>query len=73
MSAQSASSTSSIADVWLNSAEVRAWLELSHEELDDLVASGAIQSTPSRLNLKPIFKASDVSKLAAERSQAVPA
>jgi hypothetical protein len=68
MSTQTASSKGSIADVWLSSAEVRAWLQVSHDELDDLVSRGVLKSTPSQVNLKPVFKASAVSKIAAKRA-----
>jgi hypothetical protein len=67
MSIQAESRTSS-SDVWLSSAETRAWLQLSHDELDDLVERGVLKSTPSRLNLKPIFRGSDVAKIAAKRA-----
>jgi hypothetical protein len=73
MSTQTVSSKSSTEDVWLSSAETRAWLQLSHDELDDLVSRGVLKSTPSRVNLKPIFRGSDVAKIAAKRSQRVPA
>jgi hypothetical protein len=73
MPTQSPQHRSSSSDVWLSSAEVRAWLSISHEGLDELVACGVLKSTPSCHGFQAIFRASDVAKIAAERSQRVTA
>jgi hypothetical protein len=59
-------------DVFLSGAETRAWLEISHDELDGLIKRGLLEPTPSRVNLKPVFDARAVSRLAAKRSRLVP-
>jgi hypothetical protein len=56
-------------EVWLSSAEVRAWMGLSHEELDALVARGTLTARSMWKGLKPVFAASEVAALA-ERSRA---
>jgi hypothetical protein len=61
-------------EVWLSSAEVRVWLEISPYELDDLVTRGVLTPQPLRHEaLQPIFSGADVSKLAAERRKRVTA
>jgi hypothetical protein len=56
-------------EVFLSGAEVRAWMQLSHEQLDRLVANGVLRAIPSRYGFKPIFKATEVASLAKTRSK----
>jgi hypothetical protein len=56
-------------DVLINSAEARTWLSISHDELDGLVTRGVLKPILSRENLKPVFDANAVARIAAKRSR----
>jgi hypothetical protein len=57
-------------DVLINSAEVRAWLEMSHDQFDALLASGRLKAAPAPPGLPTVFSAAHVAKLAKERRRA---
>jgi hypothetical protein len=56
-------------DVWLNSAEVRAWLQVDHQGLDDLVSSGILRARMSANTLRQLFNADEVAEVAALRGR----
>jgi hypothetical protein len=56
-------------DVFLSGAETRAWLGISHDELDRLIKRDVLKPILSRVNLKPVFKASAVARLAAKTTR----